>query len=180
MAYALTAISHIGTNAWQYEYTGTAPFEIQEKGRTRLSEITSTIYQVSNSDDEEPPVYEIFDSTETPANSQGKLHPTFARLQWRGNMSVSDNTSHYRIEQYISSTWTVVQRLANFGLRYYSYESEALDDNTTHQFRIIPVDSQENDGPALQFDIDMVRNPDVPSISTSYDSGTGDLTVSAR
>ena len=37
MALTVTHVNDIGTQAWSYEYTGTAPFELQEKGKIILT-----------------------------------------------------------------------------------------------------------------------------------------------
>lgn len=181
MATTITSVQDIGTNAWQYEYTGTAPFEILDEGRVKLSQTDRLIYSVQNSDDEEPPVLEIFDSTEDSATAQGKLHPPFGRVQFRGNLQATGQGAYYKLEKRVGGgSWETVEKIIHRGKRYYYYDTETLTDIQTHEIRITPIDSQANEGPPLYFDIDMVRNPPAPSISTSYDSGTGLLTVSSR
>lgn len=55
-----------------------------------------------------------------------------------------------------------------------------LDDLTNYDWRVVPVDAAGNEGTALALGPEkIVRKPDAPNYSVSFDGGTGRITVSA-
>jgi hypothetical protein len=66
-----------------------------------------------------------------------------------------------------------------FGRRYFTWLTRVLEDQAQHQFRVTPVGSNGNAGAAKNFAVLMTRIPDPPSVSYSYDAGTGAVTIAA-
>lgn len=86
--------------------------------------------------------------------------------------------AQYRVDEYVASVWTERGTVADNGEGFFAWTSRVLEDVTTHEFRIVPLDSAGNTGTATTFSKLMVRIPDVPSVSYAYDSGTAKITVS--
>ncbi|MCP4539828.1 MAG: hypothetical protein GY832_22035 [Chloroflexi bacterium] len=171
MAASITAVEKTGGSSWTYYYTGTSPFSLYQDGKLIEGLTTEeTEWQAFDvNDSNEPPALEIQDDTES--DPESLAYPPYAILQWR---FVSD-AQYYRVDQYVAAAWTAVQVKREEGWGYYQYESGALDDITTHQFRVYAVDEDGNDGTALPFDIHIIRNPERPSITGTY--AAGDLTI---
>jgi hypothetical protein len=94
-------------------------------------------------------------------------------LNWH---SVSGAES-YQIQQY-DSGWLTKQTQIDEGQGVFLYSSDWLDDVTTYEFRIVPVDSVGNLGTPITFSAEMVRHPDVPAVTYSYDDVTNHVTIS--
>jgi hypothetical protein len=101
--------------------------------------------------------------------------PGRATLNWRAKT----DANKYRIEEYVSAAWTERITINSNGSGSYVWTSRYLEDVTTHQFRIIPIDASGNDGTALTFSMYLARVPDVPLVTYTYDSGTGKVTIAA-
>lgn len=107
--------------------------------------------------------------------------PKRLTLGWRP----SATAAKYRIEEYVASAWTARKTIHDDGRAWYRWESRVLEDVTSHQFRVVPVGSNGNDGTPLAFAALMVREPDPPFADTeveskfSYDAGDGKVTISA-
>ena len=89
------------------------------------------------------------------------------------------DAEHYRIEEYVGTTWTLRARLRDRGQGYFTWNTRPLEDETTHQFRIIPVGDNGNQGTALTFSCLMVRHPDPPQVGYSYSNTTHAVTIAA-
>lgn len=76
----------------------------------------------------------------------------------------------YRVDRYVSGVWVEQDRIREDGQNSYTYVTEKLEDETQHQFRIVPVDANDIDGSALSFTKLMVRHPDVPTLSVIVSS----------
>ena len=182
MAASITSVKKAGDKRWEYTWSGTAPFRVfnldtgeQEPGDRDLAEglTNDTSRRFDNSDDLEPPVIVVMDSTET-GQSLSEINPAYATIQWRG---VSD-VDFYEVEQNVSAVWTVVGRERHDAIRYYSVRTPVLADVTTHNFRVSGTDNAGNQSATIQIDVFMSRNPPAPSVTNSYSNPT--LTVAAR
>ncbi|MCW8129630.1 MAG: hypothetical protein KIS92_04520 [Planctomycetota bacterium] len=93
-------------------------------------------------------------------------------------------TREYRVEEYVGGSWIARKAVPEDGSPYYRWESRPLEDDTTHQFRVIPVGTNGNDGSALSFSALMVRYPDPPIADAdlagrfSYDPDAQEVTIS--
>lgn len=91
----------------------------------------------------------------------------------------------YRVEEYVSGSWTARKVVPEDGSAFYRWESRHLEDDTTHQFRVVPVGTNGNDGTPLSFSALMVRYPDPPIADEdlderySYAFATKKVTISA-
>ena len=84
-------------------------------------------------------------------------------------------TSAYRVEELIG-VWTELARIADDGSAYYRWSSDALDDGSTHTYRVTPVGTNGNDGTPLTFVVLCVRYPDPPAFTLEYDQGAAEVT----
>lgn len=102
--------------------------------------------------------------------------PGRVRLGWT---PADSTTAEYRVEEYVSGTWTARRRLRHEdGKGWYRFESRYLEDVTSHQFRVIAVGTNGNESTLLTKSVLMVRHPDVPiadadlEASIVYDGAT--------
>ncbi len=103
------------------------------------------------------------------------VYPNRARFAWYGVTGAVE----YRVEEYVSAAWTERKTFASEDADFFAFESRVLEDATTHQFRVIPIGADTNEGTALTFSVLMVRRPDPPVVSYTYASGTGKVTIAS-
>jgi len=115
-------------------------------------------------------VLEVFDSADDVASD---AFPGKITLGW---YPVAD-TAHYIIERLVNAVWVQKKQVNDTGLGFYQWQSDYLEDVTTHEFRIVPYGDNGNAGTALSFAVFMVRLPDVPDVSFSYDDSTNKVTI---
>jgi hypothetical protein len=87
------------------------------------------------------------------------------------------NAASYRLEENVAAVWTLRREMVDDGSGAYTWKTRWLEDLTTHQFRIIPVDAAGNQGTALSFSVLMSRHPDVPQVGYAFVPGTGKVTI---
>lgn len=172
MTAAFTNIAKVSSVGYEHTWTGTEPYVLLLNGLPyrEVYDLTSII--VEGADAEEPPVLEVYDSTETSATSE--LYPPWYVLQWRGSTAVEQ----YRVEQYVGAAWVALGSIRENGSGYYQYPTEAQTDVTTIQFRVIAIDSEANESEAATLSVFNIRHPDPPRISMAY--AGGNVTVSVR
>jgi len=88
-------------------------------------------------------------------------------------------TDYYRIDEYVDAAWTERARIPDDGTYYYQWQTRFLEDVTSHQFRIVPVGDNGNEGAAKTFTVLMVRHPAEPSVSYTYAALTGVVTIAS-
>jgi len=95
--------------------------------------------------------------------------------------SSDEDVDHYRVEQKKGSgDWEVLGSVAAAGRWSYSYLSTQLDDLATYRWQVVPVDAAGNDGTAIEIGPEkIVRTPDAPDFTATYDSGTEKVTFAA-
>jgi hypothetical protein len=159
--------------------------------------IGTNMYRVTWSSDQVAPVYTIrvageivsvqsvaewtmpggavLDVQDVAGGTPADAHPPYLDLYW---LPVSDAVK-YRIEEDTgSSTWVARKTIAADPSRsFYVHRTGTLADETTHAWRVVPIDAAGNDGTPATFSALMVRNPDVPDQEFAYDAGTGVVTV---
>ena len=184
-ALTLSQPTAVGTGAWRYTYSGTAPFRRYVNGLlvvrptdTSLGYSEDTFIIVEDtSDPVEPPVVEAYDATDTTSIPVQYTNASQLILQWRGYSA----DEFYTVQYWSGSTWTTPTngRVPSHGLGYYQYYTITpmsgdvkwrVTANQVNGLTTIPV----------QFNITTVPNPDPPSIEGSYSAGTGLLTISLR
>lgn len=112
---------------------------------------------------------EVFDADTTPS----AVYPGRMTLTW----DEAAATSHYVIEEFVDAAWTERAQVVDQGESYFSWVSRFLEDVTSHQFRVTPVGTNGVAGPQRAFTALMVRYPDVPDVSYTYDSDTAKVTI---
>lgn len=116
------------------------------------------------------PVIEVLDNA---SDQPTPAFPGYLVLGWKNVAEAAE----YRIEKYNGSTWDEVATVAVDETNdWQTFGTGLIDDETTHQYRVIPIDTPGNDGTALSFTVLMVRYPDVPDVDFVYD-GSGPKTV---
>jgi hypothetical protein len=107
----------------------------------------------------EYPFFEVLDTECLPSIAfSGHLH-----LQWYGLGNQS-----YRVEKYISGTWTLQETIQDDGRGYYTWRTPWLADVTIHEYRIVPISLAGNSGTELSLVCLMLRAPDAPAVDVTY------------
>ncbi len=104
-----------------------------------------------------------FDVLDVETDAPEEHFPSTFTLRWDGT---PDSTT-YRVEQYVTDTWVAKHVTVADDTRVFHYKTELLDDSTTYQFRVVPVDGVGRDGTILEFEAEMCRYPDAPSQAMS-------------
>jgi hypothetical protein len=118
----------------------------------------------------ESPIIEVRDDDALPV----KVWPSRLRLAWQQ----VDNAQAYRVEQYVDSAWVLKQGITATESPIYHYTTPVLADDTTHQFRVIPIGNNGQHGDPLLFSVLMVRHPDPPQADWAYSENTRKVTIS--
>lgn len=77
-----------------------------------------------------------------------------------------------RFEEFVSGVWTLRKKIRIDGSGWYSWTSRWLEDITSHQFRALPIGTNENNGTTVSLSILMVRNPDPPDVNWIYNGAS--------
>jgi hypothetical protein len=102
------------------------------------------------------------------------------RLEWL--RSADSDVDHYLVQyQKDAGGWSTFRTVKHkAGQWSYAASTPTLDDGSTYDFRVIPVDTSSLEGTALSLDsLLVVRHPDVTDYAVSWSSGTGQVTFSA-
>lgn len=178
MSTTLSRPTQVSSGVWRYSWTGTAPYSLFDyrSYEFALQDSEDTEYYATSDDGVEPQAVEVFDSTEDTGDALGVLYPARITLQWRG-YAYAD---YYEIqEETAPSTYTTVQVYNEDGSGYYKYTATKLtDDVGTGSYRIITVDKS---GALVNTDFEavIIRHPDPPELTYTYNAGTGLLTIAA-
>jgi hypothetical protein len=97
--------------------------------------------------------------------------------------SLDTDVAEYRVEQQKDSgSWTTVGIIPHDATKWsYSLLSGRLTDLSSYYWRVYPVDAAGNDGTAITpvKGKDLVRRPDAPNFTISFDDGTTKVTFTA-
>jgi len=118
-------------------------------------------------------VVDVFDDAD---EVQSDAWPGRLTLNW---YDAGDGVDYYRLEEYYGGEWVERGQVDEAGRGYYQWRSRFLEDVTEHQFRIVPMGTNGNDGTPASFTCLMVRRPDPPDVDYAYADGTRKVTVSA-
>ena len=103
MAASITNIAQTGYTSWMYEWSGTSPFRVFREGIQVIGQdgntTTRTSYTFENSDTQEPPAIEVFDSTESASVAETVTNPPVGIIQWR----MVRAAAHYNIQRYVDA-----------------------------------------------------------------------------
>ena len=166
MAVTETEPTSLGGNTYLLNYTsdlgGTPTFRIWMDG-IKIAETTETSFQVYVEGDS--PYFEVRDDANNPSLFSVS---SVGNLWW---LSVS-GTEFYAVEEYVASVWTEKARVYHGTASAYAWNTRPLEDETTHQFRIIATGSDGNTTTAASWSGLMVRRPDVPTLTWVYNGST--------
>ena len=175
----------VGYGTWRYTYSGTAPFrrfvdgaQVLKHDDVEEGKSNDTYVIVSDMDDDlEPPVVEVYDSTDLTSIPLQFENASRNVLQWRG----SQNDEVYLVEYWDGDSWEEPDYpyVKATGVGYYQYVTPFAQSGET----VWRVTAQQLDGSesvAVEYTVVLIPNPAPPSISISYAAGTGLLTVAAR
>ena len=169
-------VTKIGSATYQYDWSGTSPYYVYQDGVAILTNTTDTSVIVTASDPLEPPAIEVLDADDTDT-AESLLYSPRATLQWRGVSGVR----YYRVDLYTGGAWVAqLPIVRETGQGYLQWTSQPITDVTTHQFRVVAVDGYGYESAPVAFDSFIVRNPEPPSISMTYESGPSSILVEAR
>jgi len=167
MAVSNLSATQLGGDAYRLSWSGTvgATFVAYSGGvevwRGKATSVDLALVSMST--------VEVVESTETASGTW----PARLTLSWH---RVAD-AEYYRIDEYVDAAWTERARRTDTDATDYTWTTRVLEDETDHNFRIVPVDAAGNDGTAEELTAYMVRVPDVPSVSGLFSAGT--LTITA-
>jgi len=167
---------YLGPMSWLISWSGGAAgatYYVYRDGQLIATTPGSSI--VLSVEPGETPIIEVFDDADT---APMESHPGRVTLAWYASTGAA--VDHYRIDEYVSSVWTARARIKDNGDGYFLWRSRGLEDVTTHQFRVVPVGDNGNEGTADTRNVLMVRYPDSPDLSVAWDSGTNKVTFSAN
>ena len=108
-----------------------------------------------------------FDVFDDPDDEPEEYFPAQLTLRWLGR----DGATAYRVEEYAGGSWAYRATIVAHAANLYRYTTRSLDDVTTYQFRVVPLDAEGRSGTVLPFTVEMVRYPDAPSQEMTFVSG---------
>lgn len=129
-------------------------------------------------------VLDTTDANETPedlALSRGLVSWPGRRTLWWVR-STDTSVLSYRVEQNkASGGWVSLATIPRDGEAWsYAFVTDRLDDLTNYEWRVYPVDAAGNDGTVIALGIEkIVRWPDSPDFTATFDAGTTKVTFSA-
>jgi hypothetical protein len=170
MTIQFNSIEKLGPSAWRFAWTDTtAPYRIFLEGRLVITAPTNTVSLDLEDYPTYPPPIEVIDATMDDTDALSVSYPPYITLQWIGVAAAVV----YRIEYYSGGTWIPVDTIDGGGEGYYTFETTKIDNNETAQWRIVPLDAQENEGTPLSFNFSVVGAPDSPElVSHEYSGGS--------
>jgi len=166
------AILSIGTEAlgrwtWRVFWTATGggPFYVWLDGALVTTTLALETRIVCDAGD--PCILEVLDTADPPAQ-------VFAARITLGWYHVAGATS-YEVQELVGAAWVTRKKIADNGEWHFAWTSRALEDVTTHQFRIVPVSTTP--GTPRPLTVFMVRHPDPPAGQFAYDPDSRKVTV---
>lgn len=170
---AITTFTHqqIGPNLWRFDWLSdeeTPTYYVYIDGR--LAQTTTKTWMQITIDAGEYVQVDVFDDADTVPDP---AYPARAYVTWDGD----SNAAYYRIDQYVDSAWTQVGKVRESGQSNYRWLTAALDDDTEHTFRVVPLGANDLEGLPREITIFMIRRPDAPSVAYTYSAVTGKITI---
>jgi len=173
MAVMLVSSQQVDANVWRLEWSSDLPsptFYLYANG-TLLAITTATVHYAVV----QPGTYLLFEVFDDESETPTENWPDSAVLSWAS----LPNVAHYLIRQYVGEEWIEVGRVYPNPQGDCRYQSAPLADSTEHRFRCVAVAPNGRESAARDWTILMVRRPDVPALSYTYDDETTTVTISA-
>jgi hypothetical protein len=93
-------------------------------------------------------------------------HPGRLTLAWYADPDAP--AERYRLDEYTDGEWVAGQvAIPAVGQTYFRMVTRYLEDNTTHQLRVVPVASNGEEGTPWLVTVKMVRRPDPVAVAHS-------------
>jgi len=172
MSVTITREARIGPASWLLEWSSTESdptYYIYLDGQLQAT-TTREWWQFDLLENEQVQI-EILDSAATPQTA----YPSRATIAW---LPV-DDAERYKVDQYSGGAWSTVRTTYDDIASGYTHTTTPLADDTTHQFRVVPVGENEIDGNEINVNIHMVRRPDKPDVAYTYNDGTATVTIAS-
>ena len=153
-----------------YSSDESAPlFYILKNGRLyQKTYATSIVVPVDINEDT---IWEVFDSSSYSSNAS--VMDRRMEFDW-GSV---DDVDYYRID-YNDSGYSEYDRIYSDGSSRYHYRSRQLSNAATHQFRVVPVGTNGNEGTSRTFSAYIAGLPAQPGRSSTYNSGKATIVIS--
>lgn len=172
---AVTIVSSVAISETVFDVTyssdlgGTPTFWIYQDG-VFVTQTTETVWRFTT----QPGVtlnIEILDTSASP----GTVLSGIATITWPGDSTAK----HYRVDELVSGTWTLRQIVQEINKGSYSWKSRYLEDEETHQFRVIAVGQNDEQASARAFSVLIVRRPDPVLPTLIFNDADRTLSVEA-
>ena len=111
------------------------------------------------------------------ADAPSEVCPGRMTLRWWA--SETPAAGYYSIEEYVAGEWVERAKVLDNGAGYFTWQSRWLEDVTTHQFRVVAAGADENQAAAVTVSGFVVRYPDPPDVTYTYDDSTNTVTIAA-
>jgi hypothetical protein len=124
-------------------------------------------------------VIDTNDAVFEPIQNQPVAGPARRTLWWIRSLATDVRT--YRVQQRASlGEWETIADVAALGNTWeYSCTTPRLDDLTTYEWRVVPIDAVGNEGTPLVIESEsVVRRPDPPDFTATFDEETLRVTFS--
>lgn len=123
-------------------------------------------------------VVDTLDPEFDPIGGAPEAWPARRKLWWI--RSTAADVDHYRVEQQADGgDWSLIGIVPDRPAAWsYDFLTPRLDDLTTYAWRIVPVDAAGNEGTPLDLGSeDVVRTPDAPAFTATYNAGPATVTI---
>lgn len=121
------------------------------------------------------PVFEVLDDAE---GEPQRAYPGRLILGWYARMDESPAAESYLVQERINDEWVTRQTVRNDGrTAFHRFTTRVLEDAQEHTFRIVPIAASQNAGMPLEFVTLLVRVPDPPQATFTYDANDGTVTI---
>ena len=120
-----------------------------------------------------PGEYLLIDVFDSSGDSPDYAAPGRVYLCW---FEVSGSAS-YLVQERVGAYWQDRESVPDDGDGFFRYLTRYLEDATTTEFRVLPVDSAGNQGTSTLFTVVQVRHPEIPDVAYAYDSATATVAI---
>jgi hypothetical protein len=170
MTIHFTLIERIGSSAWKFEWAvSTAPYRVFLDGLQHKTVDAATVTIDLPGYTDYPPSIEVLDDTMEDVEATSVAYPNYVTLQWVG----VSTAAYYSIQYYEDSIWTQLDIVREIGAGYYIYRTSRIDNDESAQWRIVPIDTQGNQGTPSTFTFSVVGLPTSPTdVSHEYSGGS--------
>ena len=138
--------------------------------------LVKTTYQrraILHVDPDEFPAFDVLTAEETADLDDARSARLM--LEWYA----STLADYYRVQQYIDAAWVTIAEIPDQGQDAFTFVTDALADDTEHQFKVYPMRSGGAAGTELSITRMMIRDPDPPDVDVEYNDTAGTVTISA-